>query len=469
MSIASFFKDVRKHGQDTREITSLQVQLQRAKLIHAQMSTDLLIAREETKKYKSNYYPTYEQAVLEINNKYNGLADWGVVQTGNIIDLRAAFTIAEGISIKPAVKGQGKAEVKFANDFLKYNDLDKEIIQEFAKEAEIEGKILTRLFWEKADEMVSTRYVSWLSKKYTVKANPQDYLDIQSVTWKDEKGQDVTLEPPEFVYKKFGGRVNEPNSAAPKIMKCLSKIDDLDKALRDLREIDRIFAGPLLWVKFETAADAAKGQAALDMINWKIKKGLCTNGVFNFAQPTMTGVDSLVKEILTLAKIISGATGVPVHFLGFPELLSNRATADNFLELIFAATLKERQTWKGCYEEMLGKAMAMFNKQTGLAQKSEKARLDPARIKIDIPYISAQSWQNLKDVFLPAVTVGKISDELFLSQIPGIDVDAELDRLQEGTKMTKKGGAVLPFTEKEEKAPIEDQAVVDTRTQAGAR
>lgn len=466
MSIASFFKDVRQHSKDTREIASLQIKIQQAKLLHAQMSSEILTAREDIKKYKSNYYPTYDQAVLEINNKYNGTADWGVVQTGNIIDLRAAFTIAEGIKLMPAEKDEGEAELEFAEDFLKYNDLDKEIIQEFAKEAEIEGKILVRLFWEEKDKMVSARYVSWLSKKYKVEPNPQDYLDIESVGWKDENGKDITLEPPDFVYKKFGGRINEPNNAAPKIMKCLSKIDDLDKALRDLREIDRIFSGPLLWVKFLTAADAKKGQADLDMINWKIKKGVCTNGDFNYSQPSMAGVDSLIKEILTLAKIISGATGVPVHFLGFPELLSNRATADNFLELIFAATLKERQTWKGCYEEMLGKAMAIFNTKTGLEQRSTK--LDPALIKIDIPYISAQSWQNLKDVFLPAALAGKISDELFLSKIPGVDVDEEMKRAEGNSAFKKKGGAVIPFTPKDE-PPATDEDQIDSRSQAGAR
>jgi hypothetical protein len=150
---------------------------------------------------------------------------------------------------------------------------------------------------------------------------------------------------------------------------------------------------------------------------------------------------------------------VPVHFLGFPELLSNRATADNFLELIFAATLKERQTWKGCYQEVLAKAMAIFNAKTGLEQMSKK--LDPSRITIDIPYISAQTWQNLKDVFLPAALAGKISDELFLSKIPGVDVDEELKRTEADNAFTKKGGAVIPFTPKENAAADQDQAAAE--------
>lgn len=448
MSIASFFNDVRQHGRDRKEIDRLMIELQRGKVVQAQMANDILTAREDMKKYRANYYQSYDSAIQEINNKYNGTADWGVIQTGNIIDLRAAFIIAEGIKVAEKKKGEAEPELEFAQNFLEYNDLDKEVIQEFAKEAEIEGKILIRLFWEKEDEMVSARYVSWLAKKYKVTANPQDYLDIKSVEWPDIDGKPITLSPPEFIYKKFGGRVNDPNSAAPKIMKCLSKIDDLDKALRDLREIDRIFAAPLPWFKFLNAADAQKAQALLDQANWKIKKGLCTNGEFQYSQPDMAGVDSLIKEVTILAKVISGATGVPVHFLGFPELLSNRATADNFLELIFAATLKERQTWKGGYQEMIANAMGIFNKETGAEQLS--TRLDPDKITVDIPFISAQTWQNLRDVFLPAAISGKISDELFLSRIPGVNVDEEMARKSEDAVLTKKStGEPFLFTPKE--------------------
>jgi hypothetical protein len=443
MSIKSLIDDFKRYQKDVHIIQNLEKENKILKQTQIQLSSEILsIKADEQTNYKSNQYSDYRTAVQEINDKYTGVADWGVFQTGNIIDLRGAFILSEGIKVQEKVKGQGQAELQFATDFLQYNDLDKEIAQEFAKEAEIEGKILLRLFYEKKDNQVSARYVSWLTKNYTVKTNPLDYLDVLSVEW-TEKDKLEKIEYPEFVYKKFGGRVNEPNSAVPKIMKCLSKIDDLDKALRDLREINRIFSAPIFTMQFDSAQDAKKAQEDIDKMNWKIKKALCHNAKeIGFKQPDMTGVDNLVKEIITLAKMISGSTGIPVHFLGLPELLSNRATAENLMELIYASTLKERETWKGAYQELISKAIDMMNTQTGEGQKSTK--LDASRIVVDIPFISAENWNHIEKILLPLSIAGKITDELLLSKIPGIDVDEEMKRKQAESEFKKKN-APTPF------------------------
>jgi len=73
------------------------------------------------------------------------------------------------------------------------------------------------------------------------------------------------------------------------------------------------------------------------------------------------GYTTVQKETESLVKTISGTTGIPVHFFGYPELLSNRDTADNLVELIALSTSKERRTWIGAYEEVFQKAMVIYN------------------------------------------------------------------------------------------------------------
>lgn len=429
----SLITDLKRYQRTRVDLSRLRAENERLRDVQFQMTKNILDARwiddEETGKYAANRYRSYPIAVQAINDKYNKIAKWGVIQTGNIIDLRAAFTIASGVKVFERVRKTAAPEMAFVNAFLKYNGLSPRDGQlnayEFAKESEIEGKILLRLFWDEDDQMVSVRYVSWLSKKYTVNANPSDYLDYESVVWK-ENDKEVKIEWPDFVYRKVGGRVNDPNSAAPKIMGALTKIDDLDAALTDLRKINSLFSAPIFTVIFENATDAKKAQTDMETTNWKIGKGLCTNGKPSYIQPTMAGVDSLEKEIISCAKMISGSTGIPVHFLGLPDLLSNRATADNLTELIFAATLKEREAWKMTYSEMIEKAMAIMNTKSGNDQKT--TRLDVKKLTIDIPFISQKDWDQVEKVLLPLSLAGKITDELILSKIPGIDVDEELDR-----------------------------------------
>ena len=394
--------------------------------------------------YAKNPYPTYQSAVAEINRKYVGMADWGVLQTGSIIDLRAAFIIGDGVTItdkEPEEKPS--AELEWVEGFFKYNDLDREVVQEFAKEAEIEGKIALKLAIEEDKEedeevdekdkkwRVSVRFISWLDKKYEITTNPSDYLDYQKLAWKETGATKAeTLEAKEFVYKKFGGRIMNPNEAAPKIMKCLPQIEGFDRALWDWRNINHIFAGPVLYAKCEDKAEVDLMLTAFDDKNFKLKKILAGTAEMAFIKLDVGGVDSLEKEIADLAKVISGNTGVPVHWLGFVDLMSNRATAEDLINMINGATTKERQTWIGAYEEVIKKAMIMWNNAAEKGMSKEK-QLDPDKIKVDIPIITKMHYDRLEKIFLPAVIAGKISDEAFLAMIPGLDVKAELERKKE--------------------------------------
>lgn len=424
---------------NTKKIASLNKQIEtmtgQLKEWQSFIIDDILTARADTSAtYRGNQYRNYSTAVKEISKKYKAKADWGVLQTGNIIDLRAAFIISEGLNVT-GDKKEAAAELEFAEAFMRYNDLDREVPQEFAKEAEIEGKILLKLAWEEQQTngaeggMVSVRFIPWTDKNYTIETDEQDYLKYKEAKWRPTgKGKEETLEAKEFVYKKFGGRISDPNDAQPKIMKCLTQIEFLDMALRDWREINRLFAAPTPHIECETIEQAYKIMEEIRTNpNFKIKKFIAHTGKFSFEGPDMAGVANIENEILTLSKMISGTTGIPVHFLGLPDLLSNRATADNLGQLIYGSTLKERQVWRGAYEEALTKSMLMFNQKV-LAQKSNK--LDPTKVQVDIPFPSEEAWLHFEKVWMPLWLAGKISTELALSQLPGVDAKAEMERLQ---------------------------------------
>jgi len=445
MGIRSYLKTASELRRTEASNARLEGEIRRLQFANVQLATKILVAGEqEGAKYKGNNYQSYAAAVEAIDKKYRGIADWGCLQTGNIIDIRAAFIISEGIQVQAVKKGQGQRELEFAQALLEYNNLDEEMAQEYAKEAEIEGRILLKLDWDKEREMVQVQYVPWTAKKYKIKADPKDYSKYLAASWTPAGEGEVKLEPADFVYKKFGGRVHDPNDAAPKIMKCLTQVDNLDKALRDLREINNVFAAPVPIMEFPGDPDAAEeAQKRLDKMNWKIKKALATSGVFRYVQPTMEGAEVLLKEVESNGEVISGATGVPVHFLGFVHLLSNRSTGENLADLVYASTLKERVTWIGAYEETIRKAMPIYDARKGNAQKS--TALDPKLIKVTIPFVTQQHWAALERVFLPAALGGKISDQLFWSKIPGVDVDEELRRRDErsNVKPPPKAGDAL--------------------------
>lgn len=398
--------------------------------------------RGTTTNYSGNEFITYPTAVTAINNRYNGINNWGVLLTGNIIDMRAAFTVPAGLSIIKTVEEDVEREMEFAEEFLKYNRLDDDMPFELSKETEIEGKLCLQKFWDENYEwrsqgkkaknkgMTKIRFLSWSTNHYTVHTS-NDYMDFEKITYTESGAvkKEVTIDKEDFTYRRFGGRIDRPNEPAMKIWKCLTQIDFLDQALRDWREINRLFASPTPYFQTENMKDAKLLMDELEHMNWRIKKLLAGPAKFYFVQPDISGIEALEKEIITLAKMISATTGVPVHFLGLPDLMSNRATAENLMEVIWASTVKEREMWNSAYTEILRKAIDLYNmKQEG----GKFLRNDVLRIEIQT--VSAEQWQHLEKVLLPAYMTNAITLDYFLSQIPGLILEEEKKRREEEEK-----------------------------------
>lgn len=417
---------------------------------------DITTAQADEKRFRGNECRTYPLAIKTLAEMYEGRSEWGVLQTGSIVDVRASFIIGEGLKIVPKdrkKKDEAKAELEFAERFMDFNDLDREMAQEFAKEGELEGCFLGQLSWDEEAEMVSVRFRSRAKYDYTIVTDPKDYAWYKQATWQTD-GTPTTLEEGDFVYGRFGGRVHQPNLPYPKVAKCISQIKALDKALRDWREINHLFAAPVPDVECADADQAQKMNAAMSeaMKNYRLRKLFIHTGKFSYVVPgTMN--DALENEIITLAKMISGTTGTPVHFLGLPDLMSNRATADNLMELVTASTSKERQAWKGIYREMIAKAMAIWN------ANSSKTPLRPELLDVEIPLITQEQWQRITEVYLPLYQNDALSVKTLLSQVPGVDVEAEIEALAEREEEADKPpfSKVVPDDQDEETDDEKDE------------
>lgn len=401
----------------------MEVKEMRKEVAQLQNAISILISNaEETKTHVGNAYQDYKSAITELCKKYEGTADWGVLQVGNIIDIRSAFIIGQGIKAVSEVKES--RELEFINEFIEHNDLDEELPQDLAKEAELEGRCLVRLIPNSEKQKIDVRFISYNTTGYTVKTVKGDYKKYESVKYRDtENQQEVTIPAEEFVYKKFSGRISKVNDVMPKVAKVLTQCENLDKALYDWRRINGLFSTPTPVIECE---DTASAQTLNDKINppgkpinWKIGKLLIlAKAKYSLVGADVAGATALEKEIIANAKIISGATGVPVHFLGYPELMSNRSTSTDLFEFINASTNKERNIWTGFYEELFYKAliMARDNFQTGYDP-------DKNAVKAQILDVTDTKIQELATVWLPLYNANVVDLDYMLGKIPDIDPD----------------------------------------------
>ncbi len=409
-----------------RQIQELQAENKRLVKIQELIVDNILTVQEKDATYTGNRYKDYTSAVLEVASKYAGTSDWGVLQVGNIVDLRAAYIIGQGLKVsKVEEEEDATPEYDFAQRFIDKNELDHELAQDLAREAEIEGKTLIKLFplvAEDGETDIAIRWISWTTNKYTVKVSSSDYLQLENVTWNPAGGSLVTLKPEQCVYKRFAGRLDIPNETMPRVAKCLTQIENLDMALRDWRQINKLYAAPTPHVQCDTAEQAKQINEAMDKVNWKIGKFFAHTGVFGYAQPSSEGQKAIESEIITLMKVISGTTGTPLNALGCPELTTKYgADSQGMLDMISMSTGKEREVWRGAYQEIIEKAMRMWNVATG------KTPLRPELIRIDIPVVTAEQWARLVSTWLPMKNSDVITLKTMLNQVPGLDVEAELE------------------------------------------
>jgi len=402
--------------------------------------------------YTCNPYPQYVDKVKALTAMYRGLKKFGNSIAKSVVDVRSAFLIGSGIQVikREGFTGSAERELKFIQDFMTYNNLDEEVPQAWARDAEIEGKFLVTLEVDKNPLLYKAGIIRtvpkpWYSFPYTIQYMQHDPSHYTRAFYTGDPGsgapmtevspnsKDTSFDLSEngFIYRKFAGTLGDVNKTPSKVAMVLWNIQSVDMAYWDWRQINHLYASPTPFFKFDDA-DAAKKfkEEMLDHNNWRIGMGIALGGEgcdFKLICYTGEGYTTVKDEILYHARRISGDTGVPIHFFGYPDLLSNRDTADNLIEGIVLATSKERHTWVGFYEELFQKAILLYN-------KNFKNNLNEHAITAKIPSVSSAKMVEIEKVWLPMYMNSAISLETLLAQLAEVDVDPEVERIKAAVK-----------------------------------
>lgn len=426
--------------------SKIEVKELRKQVGELQNSISILIGNATEVNSNVNPYKDFKTAIAELAKKYEGTADYGSTQIGNIIDIRSAFIIGQGLNV--VCEDQNSRELEFINDFIKLNNLDEEMPQELAKEAEVEGRVLVKIAPNQDKRNIDMRFISYTANNYTVTSAANDYQKYEKVTYK-AKTDDVSIEEKDFIYKKFAGRIDKVNDIMPKCAKVLKLCENLDKALTDWRSANYFFAVPTPYFLCKDKTEVDATYQKMKDVNWKVGKFFAGTADFKMIEIAGSGLNSIEKEIVALAKNISGATGVPVHFLGLPDLMSNRAVSTDLFEFINASTNKERHVWEGFYEELFDKALTMSNDLF-------KTGFRTGIVKTKINTITEAQIRQLVEVWLPLYTAGAITLDYLLSKIPDINPD-EVKKAQNESSM--KMLEDIKRQEKDEEEPIEEEVI----------
>jgi len=376
--------------------------------------------------YTGNPYTTYKGKIDALKKKYEGSDAWGCGTTRAIIDTRAAFIIGAGVlpfALPQYKPEEVKRELAYIKDFIRYNNLDTILPRAWAREVEIEGKALIHLL-PSTNNTIRTILIPYREKSYKITWDKANYDPFHYTKAIYEGTDPFDWGEADFVFARFGGLGNQVDETPSKVALALRNIEDLDKALWDWRKINHLYASPTPYFK---AKDRVEASLVWDWIrgkNWRIGKAFVSTADFELIGSKGEGYASTKDEMETHVKAISGITGVPPHLLGYPDLLSNRSTADTLMESLVINTNEEKGVWVGVYDQLFKKVLAKANATFNLG-------FNPDCISAHIPFISAEKLRELKDVWLPLKEAEVIDLTTFLSHVPEIDREEVERRVKE--------------------------------------
>jgi hypothetical protein len=278
------------------------------------------------------------------------------------------------------------------------------------------------------EKSIKVRLFSWYANRYIVTRNSDDYEKIEKITYRKSQSatEETSIDLANSVYIKIGG-CNYRNDEAPtRIGKILTQCENASRATYDLRKNTHIFGKIMPRWETQNAADAKVINAAVNSKSFEIGDGYAGPAKFSLAEPTGEAAEAIIKDLLCSLRYISSMTGVPIHWLAWPELMSNRATAENFLETVSAATKKERLIWQEGITGLLNKVMHIAV-DSGIA---EREILD-GDLAIKLPLISIAALQQMADVWIPIYQEGLISKFTMQNMLPGIDPQKENELIAE--------------------------------------
>lgn len=386
-----------------------------------------------------NNYATYSAQVAGAYDMYDNQAKYGGEVYKALIDSRAAFIGGEGISITSTEK----AQQEWINGFLKINKLNGSRLVNALITGELEGKLLFKLTQGKhyltEEKYIKARVFSWHKNQYTVMPDEDDTDIIKSITYGENKEVEnlQSIDPKKAVFIKLAGKSDDINECTNRGHCILNECEGLSRSKYDLRKSNHLYGRAMQIFETKEKQEAKVIKAELMSDDAGAGDTYAGPAKVYYIEPSGDANDALLKEQLNNMRIISFMLSIPVHFLAYPDLMSNRATADNLNEVVVNGTRLERMIYEEKLYELIYKAMQM----------AVNANIAPNAIlkgdfQVKLPVISIAQLQQIMSIWFPLMDEGLISKFNVLNRLPGVNPSEEMKLIEKERKEAAKNSAL---------------------------
>jgi len=390
-----------------------------------------------------NNYPTYASQIQASYDMYMSKSEYGSEIYRGAVETRVALIGGEGLSIF----SKKESTQEYIDKFLDLNKLHGSKLLTMITNGELEGKNLVLLKRrQKKSLLKEIDYIQVLSfpyyyYPYSIDSATAETDDIKKITYREKKdgsiGEEKTINKNEAVFVKLGGTEIDIIETTNRLHCILTDFENYSRAKYDLRKNGFLFGRYMPTWKFDKDDPAATRESksirnTLEGDNWSIGMGYAGTSEFALKGPDGEGVNVLIKDMLASVRNIAATAGIPIHWLSFPDLMSNRATAENLLEAVNLATKKERLIWEEAFREIIKKGMIMA------IDAGYETNDIIGEFSVKLPLISLANLKALIEVWEPLWGSDVISLSTFRNMLPGINPSDEAKLIEKETEEAAK-------------------------------
>jgi len=350
----------------------------------------------------------------------------------------------EGEIHEEEIVDEKKEQVKeFINKFIKWNKLEGEGLIEIGECGEMEGKVLIVLNPGMLNEkkVIKIEVFDFYTNKYDIVRDLKT-KEITKITYGDNgKGQPYIITPDRAVFIQFSGKKSDHVKTPPRIANVLTQIENYSRAKYDLRKNNHLFAKTTPFFKTIDAASATSINNDIKKKKWVVGMGYAGSADFSYQSQSTGASDSIDKERIMDMKDIATTVGIPILLMNYPELMSNRATADTMMEMLSQSSKKERLKMQSGMIELFQKAMAFAEKE-----KIEGAINEPDMFDINIPLITLDNLKALIETWCVLMEKKIVSKKTVQGKVPGINPIDEDKQIQEETEQSIANNPIVQGT-----------------------
>jgi len=377
-----------------------------------------------------NTYTGYTQQVTETYKKYCGEADFGNDQVRAVVDIRSAFISGEGVSINLG-ESVRESHKELFDKFTQKNRLGSTRASDISNTTEMSGYAVLSVIPDKKDELKipllgligTSRGKKYYEPEFV---NPLFPYEIKAINRQVDKTRKEPIKIDNPIFIRTGGYGCWADTPTTKIGIVLTECENYDRALKDLRRLNHYCARITPTFKTANKSETTAVMKFLSETSWKIGDAFIGTADFSYEVPSKSAHEGLQTEMTSNLKTIAGGTSVPVHWFGWVDQLSNRATAQELFTLVDNGTKSER----GAIEDGLREAYI----------KMQRAHIDSAGklitevtedFQVKLPLMDLGKFESMVKAYSLLFSDDIISEGTYRNIVPGIDPVREKEQIEE--------------------------------------